>query len=139
MWVILIWIIIGFFTAMVAKSKGQNVGLWLILGLFFGIFALIAVALVQDKTKAVASSTNYDATLGAGRPRGPSIRPNATLKRSELETLQKVVEGSPVTDEEAFSNLEKMGYVQTWPKLSLTTKGRRAAEEHGVISKPQNN
>lgn len=49
---ILIWVICGVFAAVVANSKGFNVGLWLLLGFLFGIFALIAVAAIPAEKKA---------------------------------------------------------------------------------------
>lgn len=40
---IIIWLLFGIATALVAKEKGRNVGLWLFLGFLFGIFALLIV------------------------------------------------------------------------------------------------
>lgn len=40
---IIIWLLFGLATALVAKEKGRSVGLWLILGFLLGIFALLII------------------------------------------------------------------------------------------------
>ena len=46
---IIVWIILGFACAGVAESKGFNPVGWFFLGVFFGVFALIAVAFIPSK------------------------------------------------------------------------------------------
>ena len=41
-----LWLFFGIATAIVASNKGRSVGGWAVLGLLFGVFALIIVALV---------------------------------------------------------------------------------------------
>lgn len=41
---LVIWLLFGAFTAVIAGSKGRNWFGWLLLGCVFGIFALVAVA-----------------------------------------------------------------------------------------------
>lgn len=48
MWIyiLLIWIVCAGFSAFIASQKNRSAGNWFILGLFFGLFALIAIAAV---------------------------------------------------------------------------------------------
>ena len=46
--VIIFWASMGFAAAMVAKSNGRDGVLWFALGLIGGIFALIALAVMDD-------------------------------------------------------------------------------------------
>lgn len=43
---LLFWILFAIFTGVVANNKGRNVVGWVVLGLLFGIFALIIVAVL---------------------------------------------------------------------------------------------
>ena len=45
---IIIWAAMGFAAAMVAKGKGRDGVLWFALGLIGGVFALVAVAVMDD-------------------------------------------------------------------------------------------
>lgn len=49
MLVIIIWLLCAIGCAMIASSKGKNVGLWFFIGLLFGIFGLIAAALSKKE------------------------------------------------------------------------------------------
>ena len=44
-WLIL-WAAMGFVCMQIAQKKGRNPTLWLIVGFFFGIFAVLVVALM---------------------------------------------------------------------------------------------
>lgn len=48
---IIAWIICGVFAAIIASSKGRNFFGWLILGLLFGIFALLAAGFMPAVNK----------------------------------------------------------------------------------------
>ncbi len=50
--VILFWVLCAIICNQQAKQKGLNVGLWTVLGLLFGIFAVIFVFLQSSKTTA---------------------------------------------------------------------------------------
>jgi hypothetical protein len=41
--------LIGGIAAVIARRQGRNLGVWLIIGLIGGTFALIAVLLIKDK------------------------------------------------------------------------------------------
>ena len=47
--VILVWILSAFAAGYVAGNKDRSVWTWLLLGLFFGVFALIAVSALEKK------------------------------------------------------------------------------------------
>ena len=46
---ILVWIAFGYTTMKIAQSKGHDKTLWFILGVLFGIFSLIIIALLPAK------------------------------------------------------------------------------------------
>jgi nitrate reductase NapE component len=48
--VIVFWLVCAVVAAFIAYRKKRRVETWFFLGLFFGIFALIAVALVRSKS-----------------------------------------------------------------------------------------
>ena len=48
---LLIWLLFGFATYKVAETKGLDTTLWGILGVLFGIFALVAVAVLPANEK----------------------------------------------------------------------------------------
>jgi hypothetical protein len=45
---LLLWVAFTVGTGLAAANKGRSVGLWLLLGFLFGIFALAAVALLPE-------------------------------------------------------------------------------------------
>lgn len=45
----LAWIVLGIASGFIANSKGRNGVAWSVIGLFFGIFALIAAMIVPSK------------------------------------------------------------------------------------------
>lgn len=47
---IVVWIVCAGFAAFIAKSKNRDPGNWFVLGLLFGVFALIGVAAVPELT-----------------------------------------------------------------------------------------
>lgn len=47
---ILIWLSIGYITARCAEKRGRNLIAWFVLGILFGLFALIAVFLLPPLT-----------------------------------------------------------------------------------------
>lgn len=47
--VVLLWIAFAVGCGFLAKSKGRSAGRWVVVGLFFGIFALIALAIMKPK------------------------------------------------------------------------------------------
>lgn len=49
--ILLFWIIFGILTGIIANNKGRNVVGWTVAGFAFGIFAVIAVALVPPLEK----------------------------------------------------------------------------------------
>ena len=51
---LIVWIACGVFAAAVAASKGRSFIGWLFLGIFFGIFALLAVGFMPKIEEAVA-------------------------------------------------------------------------------------
>lgn len=64
MFFLFLWIGFAALTAIVANGKGRSGILWLILGVFFGIFALVAVALIPGKNdvRPVAPNTQLQRT-----------------------------------------------------------------------------
>ena len=46
---IIVWLAFGFATMKIAQSKGHDKTLWFILGVLFGIFSLIVIALLPAK------------------------------------------------------------------------------------------
>lgn len=40
---LIIWVILGIFTALIAQSKGRRAWLWAILGIIGGVFAIIVI------------------------------------------------------------------------------------------------
>lgn len=53
---IIAWIVCGVFAAIIASSKGRSFLAWLILGLLFGIFALLASGFMPSINKSEAQS-----------------------------------------------------------------------------------
>ena len=47
--ILLVWVACAAFCYSQAKKKGLNVGLWTFLGLIFGVFAVIGVAVASPK------------------------------------------------------------------------------------------
>jgi hypothetical protein len=47
--IIIIWIAFAVLTALAANTKGRSAGGWFVLGIIFGIFALIAVLVMEKK------------------------------------------------------------------------------------------
>lgn len=47
--VVLLWIAFAVGCGFLAKRKGRSAGSWVVVGLFFGVFALIALALMKPK------------------------------------------------------------------------------------------
>lgn len=47
--IVLAWIASAIFCYSQAKKKNLNAGLWAVLGLFFGVFAIIGVLVVSPK------------------------------------------------------------------------------------------
>jgi len=45
--IVIVWLLFGFACSWVAKSKNRDVGGWLLLGVLFGIFALIIVVCLE--------------------------------------------------------------------------------------------
>jgi hypothetical protein len=45
---VILWVILAFFTAWIAGTKGRSEGAWFVLGLLFGIIALLAVGLASS-------------------------------------------------------------------------------------------
>ena len=43
------WLVCAFVAAAVASAKGRSVGGWFVIGLIFGIFAVIVVAVISSK------------------------------------------------------------------------------------------
>lgn len=61
---IVVWIVCAGFAAFIAKSKNRDPGNWFVLGLLFGVFALIGIAAVPalsqaSSTEAIAPETAY--------------------------------------------------------------------------------
>jgi hypothetical protein len=54
--VIFIWVICGAFCAIIADSKNRSSGGWFFVGLFFGLFALIAIAGMPSLEKEISVS-----------------------------------------------------------------------------------
>jgi hypothetical protein len=50
--ILLVWVLCAVFCYSQANKKNLNAGLWGVLGLLFGIFAVIGVLIVSPKTKA---------------------------------------------------------------------------------------
>jgi hypothetical protein len=53
MLILLVWVACAALCYSQAKKKNLNVGLWTFLGLFFGLFAVIAVLVVSPKGSSV--------------------------------------------------------------------------------------
>jgi hypothetical protein len=47
--VLLVWVLCAIVCYQQAKTKGLNQGLWAVLGLLFGVFAVIGVFLQKDR------------------------------------------------------------------------------------------
>lgn len=48
---IVLWIGFGVVTALAANARGRSGGLWLVIGLLFGIFGLVAVLVMENQKK----------------------------------------------------------------------------------------
>ena len=48
--IVLAWGVCAVISAVTAAKKGYNAGAWLVLGFLFGIFAVIVVALLPNKS-----------------------------------------------------------------------------------------
>lgn len=48
---LIIWIIFAFSCGSIAESKGYGKGLWFIIGVIFGIFALFVILILPNKNK----------------------------------------------------------------------------------------
>lgn len=44
----LVWMLLAVVAMFIAQSKGRNMGGWFVLGLIFGIFAVIVVAVMPE-------------------------------------------------------------------------------------------
>lgn len=53
---LLVWLVLAVLTSVVANSKGRNAAGWLVLGMVFGVFALIAVAAMPSLAPAVPAN-----------------------------------------------------------------------------------
>lgn len=71
---LLIWLAFAILTAMAASSRGRSGFLWFLLGVFFGIFALIAVLVLGrvDPAPAAASFAGGGPMSKMG-PNGPVV------------------------------------------------------------------
>lgn len=49
---VIIWLGLAIVTALAANSRGRNWFVWLLLGVFFGLFALIAVLVMRPADRA---------------------------------------------------------------------------------------
>lgn len=60
MWIVLIitWFICAGFSAYIANQKNRSSSNWFLLGLFFGIFALIAIAVVPILQNQISKSNS---------------------------------------------------------------------------------
>ena len=47
---VLAWLVFATISAVLAGKKGYNAALWLVLGFLFGVFGVIVVASLPDKT-----------------------------------------------------------------------------------------
>ncbi len=53
--VLVVWVLCAFICAAVASGKGRSAGGWFFLGLIFGVFAAIAIAILPNPTDAEAA------------------------------------------------------------------------------------
>jgi hypothetical protein len=58
------WVVLAFFTAWVAGTKGRGEGAWFVLGLLFGIIALIAVGLAPPIVEGKQSIPDREPKVG---------------------------------------------------------------------------
>lgn len=70
---LLIWIGLGVVAAIAAQGRGRSFGLWLVLGLVFGVFALIAVLVMPTAQPATPAAPAFAPTPRAsGSAASPS-------------------------------------------------------------------
>lgn len=50
---LILWLVCAFICAAIASSKGRSTGGWFVLGLIFGIFAVIVVAVLSNLKRPV--------------------------------------------------------------------------------------
>ena len=80
---LLIWIICGIFSAIIASSKGRNGFGLLVLGLIFGIFALLAVGFMPSTMKQKDTTAKLWQSLPSDERKCPfcaeMIKPEASV------------------------------------------------------------
>lgn len=67
---VLIWIVFAVICGVVAKNKGRSVGGWVVAGLFFGIFALVVLALLKPVRQSFSSGSSIPGSSPFGNPGG---------------------------------------------------------------------
>lgn len=64
---VIVWIAFAVGCGFLAKKKGRGVGGWVVAGLFFGFFALIAIAIMKPKHSGFVPKppSNFPGSYGA--------------------------------------------------------------------------
>lgn len=64
---VIVWIAFAVGCGILAKKKGRGVGGWVVAGLFFGVFALIAIAVMKPKHSGFVPKppSNFPGSYGA--------------------------------------------------------------------------
>lgn len=71
--IILFWIFFGFLGAYVARKKGRNQRTWFILGLVFGILAVLVVWILPDKFRRTLKTPEKVVVAKVILPKNPSL------------------------------------------------------------------
>lgn len=86
-WSVFIWIFLGILCSIIAGRKNRSVGAWLVLGILFGIFALIIIACLPSVETFEEVQTK----------KKPSISSN---KCDELRNIKTLLDDGIITNEE---------------------------------------
>ncbi len=105
---VVFWFVCGFYSSVVADSKGYNGTAWAFGGFLFGIIALIAVAGLPDK-----KLRKYIRQIGE--------KQNAIDPESS-NNLKKVIDDKPLTPEERKELIKKVGKRPSWDNISKLDK-----------------
>lgn len=103
---ILIWILCGVFTAIIASNKGKSGLGWLVMGLIFGIFALLFVGFMPPSPKEappLAQQTKRNA---------PSVRKQSRSRPRSANTVDGILSRCQNRKSQTRQNLKRPAHLQ---------------------------
>lgn len=101
----LIWVASAFTTAFIASQKDRDIIAWFFSGLFFGVFALIAVA-ASPALWEMPSSARYDSSEPRHDPQPKSVSSKYVAEKSGIK-LFKTPNGSYTARGITFRSVEE--------------------------------